>query len=113
MITLYGIRHCDSVKKARKALEKAGVAYRFVDFDETAPDEALVSEWASSVGVDRLFNTRSKTYRDLGLKEKRLDDDEKIAWMARENRLIKRPVLVKDGVVTVGFDVAYYDKLIK
>ncbi len=111
MTTLYGIRSCDSVKKARKVLENANIAYRFVDFDETPPDEALLREWAKHVGVDTLFNTRSKTYRDLGLKKKSLDENDKIAWMVRENRLIKRPVLVENDRVTVGFDTAYYDNI--
>jgi arsenate reductase-like glutaredoxin family protein len=54
--------------------------------------------------VDELFNTRGARYRTLKLKELDLNEEEKIAWMAKENMLIKRPVLMLPGTALVGYD---------
>ena len=56
-----------------------------------------------------LFNTLGTTYRTLGLKALNLNDEAKIEWMGKENMLIKRPVVVYDGKVLVGFDQSLYE----
>jgi Spx/MgsR family transcriptional regulator len=112
-MTLYGIKHCDKVRQARKHLESAGLVYDFVDFDENAPTETTIRRWLEHVPIKTLFNTRSTTYRELDLKNRELSDNEKIALMAKYNRLIKRPVLEVDGNVVVGFDTALYGDFIE
>ena len=112
MMTLYGIKNCDTVRKARRTLEQLGAEFRFVDFDETPVDEATLRRWLTRCEIKQLFNTRSTTYRSLGLKADALSDEEKIAWMVKENRLIKRPVLETEHDTFIGFDAsAYRDKI--
>jgi arsenate reductase len=110
---LYGLKHCDTVRKARKHLDSEGVDYRFVDFDENAPEEALLRRWMQAVPIETLFNTRSTTYRELGLKNRKLSEDEKIALMTKHNRLIKRPVLETKKEVIVGYNPHRYNELIE
>jgi Spx/MgsR family transcriptional regulator len=112
-MTLYGIKHCDTVRKARRYLDTRGIDYTFVDFDESAPDKTLLLRWLAKVPLKTLFNTRSTAYRELDLKTRNPSDDEKVALMARYNRLIKRPVLETDGDVLVGFDERRYGEFIE
>ena len=111
MVTLYGIKNCDSVKKAIKFLKAKEIAYKFVDFKATPVDCATVTPWLKDVEMKKLFNTRGTTYRTLKLKELNLDDDAKLQWLCKENLLIKRPVLDVDGKITVAFDLETYEKI--
>ncbi len=108
MVTLYGIKKCDSVRKAIKFLKSHDIAYRFVDFDETPVGEEAISRWLKQVDIATLFNARSTTYRTLKLKEKRLDDSDKASWLAKENRLIKRPIIEANNAILVGYDEQRY-----
>ena len=108
---LYGIKTCDSVRKARKFMKEHGIDYTFVDFRETPVDAAKVEQWLEKVSIDTLFNNRGTTYRTLKLKEKNLTDTEKAEWLAKENMLIKRPVIEYDDRVIVGYDEAKYREI--
>ncbi len=107
---VYGIKNCDSVKKALKYLHVNEIEYDFVDFKETNPDFQQIKKWADIVGMKKLFNTRSTTYRNLGLKQMDLDDESKIKWMVQEPLLIKRPVIEKDTMVMVGYNEEEYKR---
>jgi len=111
MISLYGIQNCDSVRKARKSLEMRGIAYEFIDFKSTPADEATIRRWLAHTDLKTLFNTRSTTYRNLKLKAADLSDQEKIEWLAKENMLIKRPVLVTEEKVIIGYNESTYMNL--
>ena len=71
-------------------------------------DEATIASWLKSTDINTLFNTRGTTYRTLKLKELNLDDQEKQKWLAKENMLIKRPVITLDNKVIVGYNEALY-----
>ena len=89
MITIYGIKNCDSVRKARKFLEALNVDYIFRDFREESISETDIKNWLNlGVSIDELFNKRSQTYRGLKLKELNLDDNDKLIWLSKENMLI-------------------------
>jgi len=106
---LYGIKTCDTVRKARKYLKEHDVDYTFVDMRETPVGCETIDRWLEQVGIEVLFNKRGTTYRKLGLKEKNLDAAGMREWLCRENTLIKRPVVVSDeGRVIVEFDVEVY-----
>jgi len=105
---LYGIKTCDSVRKARKFMKEHHIDYTFVDFRETPVGEEEIAQWLQKVSIDTLFNNRGTTYRTLKLKEKNLTDKEKAAWLAKENMLIKRPVIVFENQVVVGFNEERY-----
>ena len=111
MVRLYGIKSCDSVKKAVKFLKARDIDYEFVDFKVTPVDCVTVTPWLQQVEMKKLFNTRGTTYRTLKLKELDLDDDAKLQWLCKENLLIKRPVLDIDGKITVAFDPETYETL--
>ncbi len=109
MITVYGIKNCDSVKKALSFFKKHEIDYNFIDFKTTPVDCATIKKWLDQTDLKTLLNTRGTTYRTLGLKAMDLDDEAKIEWMGKENLLIKRPVVEYDGKVLVAFDQSRYE----
>jgi len=107
---IYGITNCGSVKKALDFIKSIGVEYEFIDFKKQKPTEAQVAAWANSVGMDKLFNTKGTKYKSSGLDYKALSDSERIASLAKEPTMIKRPVIEHNGKVIVGFDIGIYEK---
>jgi len=108
-MTMYGIKTCSTVGKARKFMRENGIEFDFVDYKVESVDEEKIREWLKQIDMKLLFNTRGTKYRDLKLKELNLDDNGKIEWMAKENYLIKRPVIeYDDGKVVVAYDEEVY-----
>lgn len=110
MLTLFGIKNCDSVKKAKKFLDAHGIEYTFCDFKESPVDTSVIKEWLNKTTMQKLFNSRSTTYKTLGLSKESLDDEKKVALLAEHNLLIKRPVLQSDTLLLVGFKEDEYTK---
>ncbi len=110
-MTIYGIKTCSTVGKARKFMKEHNIDYEMVDYKVEQVGEAKIREWLKQVDINILFNNKGKKYRDLKLKALNLDDEGKIAWMAKENYLLKRPVIEYEGKVIVGFDEEEYKKL--
>ena len=108
MVEIYGIKNCDSVRKALKYLKAHNIPYQFIDFRETPAEEATIRSWLDKADLKTLFNTRGTTYRTLKLKELNLSDEEKIQWLAKENMLIKRPVICFDEKVIIGYNESEY-----
>ena len=104
MVHVYGIKNCDSVKKALSFFKKHDIAYELQDFKTDAVGCEKITFWLKSVSLKQLFNARSTTYRNLKLKEKNLTQEEQIEYLCQENLLIKRPVIEVDGDVIVGFN---------
>ncbi len=114
MLKIYGIKNCDSVRKAIKFLKSHELPYTFIDFRETPVGEAEIMEWLKESDIKTLFNTRGTTYRTLKLKELNLSDKDKQMWLGKENMLIKRPVITFDNDVIVGYNESkYLEKLPK
>jgi len=109
---LYGIKNCDSVKKAIKLLKQEDIAYEFVDLKEYSPTINEIKTWLEQgVELKKLFNARSTTYRNLKLKELELDEAGKIEWLSKEPMLIKRPVIELDNnTFIVGFNADEYNQ---
>ena len=99
MIKLYGLKACDTCRKARQALEKAGKDVKFVDVRETPllPDQ--IAEFAQKFG-DALINKRSTTWRELSENERNLDIQ---TLIARFPTVMKRPVIQSDVQLTLGW----------
>ena len=110
-MTIYGIKTCSTVGKARKFFKEHELDYEMVDYKVEQVDKEKIKEWLRQVDIDILFNNKGKKYRDLKLKDLNLDDEAKIEWMAKENYLIKRPVIEYDGKVLVGFDEERYKEI--
>ena len=113
MIRVFGIKNCDNVRKAIKLLREKTIEFTFNDFRETPVSKEEILSWIKNgASLDELFNNRGTTYRTLKLKELNLDDEGKIAWLAKENMLIKRPVIVlDDNSVLVGYNETEIRKL--
>ncbi len=106
---LYGIKTCDTVRKARKYLKEHGIDYTFVDMRAIPVGCETIDRWLEQVPIETLFNKRGTTYRKLGLGEMDLDESGMREWLCKENTLIKRPVIeTDDGRVIVGFDPQVY-----
>jgi len=108
MIKVYGIKNCDSVKKALSFFKKHGLEYELFDFKTQELPCEKINYWLTKVDINKLFNSRSTTYRNLKLKEMNLSDEEKSEWLCRENLLIKRPVIEFDDKVIVGYNEQEY-----
>ncbi len=109
MLKVYGIKNCDSVRKALKFFDEYGIGYEFVDFRRTPADCAKIDAWLETADIDTLFNARSATYRTRGLKSLGLDARGKRDWLCKENLLIKRPVVEKENRVIIGFNQTLYE----
>jgi len=104
LITLHGIRNCDTVKKARAWLEAQGVAYRFHDFKTEGLPPALLAEWVAEHGWEALLNRAGTTFRKLPEAERGgLDEARAVALMLAQPSMVKRPVLDLGGRRFVGF----------
>jgi len=110
-MTIYGIKTCSTVNKAKKFLKDNGYEFEFVDLKTTKPSEIEIKSWVEKVGIDVLFNSRSTTYRELKLKELNLDDNGKLEWLCKEPILLKRPVVTFDDKVVVGFKEENYREI--
>jgi len=114
MLKIYGIKNCDSVRKAIKHLKEFNIPYEFVDFRQTAVTGDIIAKWLKHTDIKTLFNTRGTTYRTLKLKELNLSDEDKQLWLSKENMLIKRPVITFDDNIIVGYSKdEYLDRLKK
>ena len=109
VVRIYGIRNCDSMKKAFVWLAEHAVACDFVDYRQAAPTAAQLADWNLRVGWKALLNTRGTTWRRLG-EEDRADVDEAraLTLMARHPSLIRRPVIDTGTALLVGFDPNRY-----
>ncbi len=113
-MTVYGIKTCGSVQKALKFLKEHGIEHEFFDFKKEQVNEAKIEKWLNLTTIEKLFNNRGTKYRTLKLKELNLDEEGKIIWLAKENMLIKRPVIEHNNKLIVGFDEKLFlDLLIK
>ena len=110
MIQVYGIKNCDSVKKALSFFKKNNIAFELIDFKTTPVGCEKISSWLEKTDMKTLFNTRSTTYRNLKLKELNLDDAGKKEWLCKENLLIKRPVVEYGDALLVGFNEEIYQR---
>jgi arsenate reductase len=111
MITLYGIRNCDTVRKARTSLDARGIAYDFHDYKIAGIDEGRLRAWAAELGWERLLNRSGTTFRKLPDADKAgLDADKAIALMLAEPSMIRRPVLDLGERRLFGFDAELWGR---
>ena len=104
---LYGIKNCDTVKKARAWLDARGVKYDFHDYKTAGIEEAQLRRWARELGWEKLLNRAGTTFRKLPDSDKQgLGEDKAIALMLAQPSMIRRPVLDLGDRRLVGFDEA-------
>ncbi|SJZ57852.1 transcriptional regulator, Spx/MgsR family [Enhydrobacter aerosaccus] len=109
--TIYGIKNCDTMKKARAWLDAHGVAYAFHDYKTAGIDRARLEGWAGRVGWETLLNRSGTTFRKLPEAERDgLTEKKAIALMLAQPSMIKRPVLESGKTLLVGFKPETYQQ---
>jgi arsenate reductase len=111
-ITIYGIKNCDTMKKARAWLDKHGVDYAFHDYKTAGIERQRLEQWSKKVGWETLLNRAGQTFRKLSDKDKSgINENKAIALMLAQPSMIKRPVLdIGGGKLLVGFAREVYGK---
>ncbi len=103
-VTLFGIRNCDTVRKARAWLDAQGVAYAFHDFKVLGVDAARLGIWCEKFGWETVLNRAGTTFRSLTEADRAgLDRDRAIALMLAQPSMIKRPVVESSDGLLIGF----------
>ena len=109
-ITIYGIKNCDTMKKARGWLDGKNVAYRFHDYKAEGIDRGKLEHWIDAVGWETVLNRAGTTFRKLDEAAKAgLDGDKATTLMLDQPSMIKRPVLEIDDRIIVGFKPEVYE----
>ena len=103
-VTLYGIKNCDTMKKAWTWLDQKGVAYAFHDYKKAGIDQPTLDGWVDQMGWEPLLNRAGTTFKKLPDADRQgLDRAKAVELMLSQPSMIKRPVLDVDGKLTVGF----------
>ncbi len=103
-MNLYGLKTCDTCRKAKRALDAAGANYAYKDVRDDGVSKAQIAKWAKAVGWEKLLNKSSTTWRGLSDKDKDgVTEKSAVALMAEHPTLIKRPVIESGKSITVGW----------
>ena len=112
MTTIYGIKNCDTMKKAFKWLDEHGVDYDFHDYKKVGLDEKQLKTWVKQVGWETLVNRRGTTWRKLPEADREnINEAKAIKLMLANLSLIKRPVLNNSNTLQIGFKADEYEQL--
>ena len=110
-ITMYGIKNCDTIKKARTWLDERGLGYDFHDYKASGIDRARLQGWVDSLGWEVLLNRAGTTFRKLPDADRAdIDTVKAIDLMEAQPSMIKRPVLEVNGELLVGFKPDDYQR---
>ncbi len=111
---IFGIKNCDTMKKAMNWLSENAIAYEFIDYKKTGVAEANLPEWNAGAGWEKLLNTRGLMWKKLSDDERAAVDEKKaLKLMAQYPALIKRPVLDTGTQLLVGFSPESYAEALK
>ena len=114
MSIMYGIKNCDTIKKARKWLEAENIDYTFHDYKKDGVDEALFKSWLSELGWELIINRRGTTWRKLPDEQKEnMNNASALEAMLDNPSIIKRPLLVHNGQKLLGFKAEEYTSIYK
>jgi Spx/MgsR family transcriptional regulator len=112
-MTVYGIKNCNTVKKALDWLKENNIEFEFHDYKAKGISESKLKEWSKQVGWESLVNKKGTTWRQLedSIKDNVANQTQAIALMKDKTSVIKRPLIEQDGkVVALGFDEQTYSK---
>lgn len=109
ILSCYGIKNCDTMKKAMTWLTENGIAYEFIDYKKAGVAETHLPDWSARAGWEKLLNTRGLMWKKLTDEERSAVDEKKaLKLMAQYPALIKRPVLDTGSNLLVGFSPETY-----
>ena len=112
LITLYGIKNCDTVKKARNWLQESGIDYRFHDFREDGIERSDVAAWIDELGWETIVNRRSTTWKQLDAETRdAMDATSALEAVLEHPTLVKRPLIDTGTERAVGFKPELYRAL--
>lgn len=114
MFKIYGIKNCNSMKKAFDALQVKGISYKFHDYKKQGIDADTLAIWLKEIGAEKILNKKGTTWRKLSTAEQTLassNEQQLIAALMAQPSLIKRPVLQTPHGFVVGFDENSYQNL--
>ena len=112
--TLYGIKNCDTMKKARAWLDQHSIAYDFHDYKAAGIDRTQLERWCCELGWEAVLNRAGRTFRALPEADQQgLDKAKAVKLMSSQPSMIKRPVLEGPGALVVGFKPDVYEKELK
>lgn len=108
---VYGIKNCDTMKKAFAWLDGQKIAYEFHDYKKAGVPPAKLKAWAKQVGWEKLANTRGPTWRKIPeAKKAGLDEARALALLEENTSAIRRPIVERGSTLLVGFDPDEYSK---
>lgn len=111
-VTIFGIKNCDTMKKARAWLDSKGVPYTFHDYKAEGIDQARLEAWSKKVGWEVLLNRAGTSFRALPEADKlNITEKKAIGLMIAQPSMIKRPVLERGGDTMVGFKPDLYARV--
>ncbi len=111
-ITIYGIKNCDTMKKAFKWLDEQGIEYQFHDYKKHGISEQLATDWLKQLAPEELVNKRGTTWRKLDAATKEnLNSSTAKSIIMEHNSAVKRPLLDVDGNLHLGFKPEQYDEI--
>jgi arsenate reductase len=110
MIKVYGIKNCDTVKKALNWLDENNIEYQFCDYKKDGIDEKKLQQFVKNFGWQKVLNSKGATFRKLSDSEKPTDFLGAIALMQKQPSIIKRPLIEGGGIWLIGFDIEEYEK---
>ncbi|MCM2401339.1 ArsC family reductase [Rhizobium sp. S153] len=111
--TIYGIKNCDTMKKARVFLDEHGVDYAFHDYKASGIDRPHLERWCREAGWETVLNRAGTTFRKLpDAARENLNEARAIELMLEQPSMIKRPVLEKDGRLLIGFKPEIYERFL-
>ena len=115
MIKIFGIKNCDTIKKACAWLTENGIAYEFIDYKKSGVAETHLADWSARAGWETLLNKRGLTWKKLSEEERTaaVNGEKALKLMAQYPSLIKRPVLDSGSQLVVGFTPENYAEKLK
>ena len=109
---MYGIKTCASVKKAKAFFEENDISYEFIDLNKEPVSKEKIEKWQEFTPATAMLNPRSKAYRDLDLKTKKPTEKKAVTIIAKDNSILKRPVIEHglngEDKFTIGFNLEEY-----
>ncbi len=113
MIQVYGIKNCNKIRDTLKWLKEQDVEHIFYDLKKEPLSREELEEFVHRIGLDVLINRKGMKWRQLGLKDRNLSDDELFEQLLTHQTMIKRPVLIKDEAILVGYDEEAFEAFVQ
>ncbi len=113
MIQVYGIKNCNKIRDTRKWLEEKEIEYTFYDLKKEPLIREELEEFVHRIGLDVLINRKGMKWRQLGLNDKNLSEEELFEQLLEHQTMMKRPVLIQDEAILVGYDEEAFEAFVE